>query len=487
MSRIVVIAGGGPTGLMLACELGLAGVPVVVLDPRTDRPERSAGMAVHGRTLELFAKRGLRERIRDEDMFAWPRTPFAFLWLDLGTVDERDHTYAYPQWRTERLLAERATELGADLRWGHRVLDAVQDSEAVTVTVRGPEGDYELSGAFLVGCDGADSRVREVAGIGTKTMGLTHHGVLGDLPVRDGDDGLFDVALRPEGMFGALPLEPGTARLMSIEFGVDPPDASVPVTTEELLKSARRTSGRDLRFEEEAIFLARFGGPTRLAERYRSGRIFLAGDAAHSLFISGTQGLNTGIHDAANLGWKLAAEIGGWAPPGLLDTYHAERHPVGERVCTHASASTALLHPLQHVEPLREVLTELLAYPAVHRHLLLMTTQVRYPLPTDGADEDSLTGYPAPDPVLSTGNGRRHLSELLATGRGLLLYLTGASAERPASVPVPAHVDVVVADATPELAAEAVLIRPDGHIAYAGSADPDGGPLRAALATWFGG
>lgn len=451
MTPAVVIAGGGPTGLMLACELGLHGVRTVVLERLASPSENSAGMGVHARTLEVLEQRGLASRIPQQDMFAWPRTPFALLWLDLSVASERDLTYALPQWRTERLLAERATELGVEIRRGAEVIGLEQDDTGVTVGLRSGE---QLRCGYLVGCDGAGSAVRSLAGIDFPAGNQTYYGVLGEV-VTDGGD--FQGGLYPTGMFGALPLRPGMLRLMTIEFDKAPPDDDVPVTVDELGAAIERVTGRKPTIGEVG-WLSRFGGANRLASHYRDGRVFLAGDAAHTVFVSGTQGLNTGIHDAVNLGWKLAADVNGWAPPGLLDTYHSERHPVGQRMCMHAEAQLALLHPLDTAGPLREIFQELLRVPEVNRLLLEM---------------------PAADPVLNDGIP----DVALPTGRGVLVDYAG-DADISGWLD---RVDVVTTDPAPSTDAVRVLIRPDGRVAYVDTGDDslDDG-LGAALRTWFG-
>jgi 2-polyprenyl-6-methoxyphenol hydroxylase-like FAD-dependent oxidoreductase len=447
MTPSVVIAGGGPTGLMLACELGLHGVETVVLERLSSPNENSAGMGVHARTLEALNRRGLGSRIPRQEMFPWPRTPFALLWLDLSAASEREVTYALPQWRTEQLLEQRAVELGVRIHRGAEVVDLDQDDMGVTVVLRSGE---QLRCGYLVGCDGPGSTVRSVAGIDFPASGQTYYGVLGDVVTDDAD---FQSGLYSTGMFGALPLRPGMMRLMTVEFGVRRPDDDVPVTTDELTSAIERVTGRSPTIGK-VHWLSRFGGANRLVSRYRDRRIFLAGDAAHTFFVSGTQGLNAGIHDAVNLGWKLAAAVNGWAPPSLLDSYHDERRPVAQRMLTHAEAQMALVHPLDKAGPLREIFQELLRVPEVNRVLLEM---------------------PTPDPPL----GDEVPDVSLHTGRGVLLDHAGDAdiagwADR---------VDVVKADPAPETGALRVLIRPDGQVAYV---DTGGDGLGAALRTWFG-
>ncbi|MGW6690261.1 FAD-dependent monooxygenase [Streptomyces sp. NPDC054961] len=487
MSQPVLIAGGGPTGLLLAAELALAGVESVVLEKRTERIEASAGMALHGRSLEILEQRGIRDRIDPGSIFPWPRTPFAFIWLDIDAVDPREHTFAHPQWRTEQLLEEHARELGVDIRVGHEVVGFTQDADGVRVRVRTAQGEQELTGSYLVGADGPLSTVRELAGIGFSGDGKTYRGVLGDVELASDSHEAFSGGLTDEGVFGALPLRPGVLRLMTIEFGVEPPGDDIPVTEEELREAVERVTGKapDIRRTD---FLARFGGRTRLADRYRDGRVLLAGDAAHVLFISGTQGLNTGVHDAVNLGWKLAAEINGWAPAGLLDSYEGERRPVGEQVARHARAQMALMHPLHRAAPLRTMFEEITGITAVNEYLLGLPTATGYQMPHPDGDERAphpLLGRPVPNAAL-TGACHASLAEPLRTGRGVLLDLSGGSADLSAAVGWSARVDVVTADAAEGLDVPALLIRPDGHVAWV--AAPEGEPegLRRALALWFG-
>jgi 3-(3-hydroxy-phenyl)propionate hydroxylase len=480
MSRTVVIAGGGPTGLLLAAELALADVPAIVVEARARPDLRSNGMAIHGRSLATLHLRGLAEPIR-EQAFGWPRTPFSMLWLDLTAAADSDWTFAYPQWRTEALLEQRARELGVQIRRGERVTKVSQDDDGVSVEVSDADGgSTSLRAAYLVGCDGDRSTVREQAGIEQSGAGRGQYGILGDVSLTDAPEDLFDAGPRPGGMYGALPLEPGMIRLMCIEFDADPRTDGAPPTVEELSDSVSRLAG--FRPEIEKVhWISRFGTPTRLARTYRAGRVLLAGDAAHSLFISGTQGLNTGLQDAMNLGWKLAATVHGWAPAGLLDTYHAERHPVGERMCMHSEASIAMLHPMDRLAPLREMFAELIALPEVNSHLLRLPSLVRYPM----AGTHPLIGTHVEDVSLTTEDGQAGVAELARTGHGLLLDVSGGKGTMPAEVDGwRGRVDVHHAAPVAGWDAEVLLVRPDGHIAYAGSGDdPD---LTAALTTWFG-
>ena len=478
MPQNVIIAGAGPTGLMLAAELRLGGVDVTVVEPRAGIDEHSPGMAVHGRTLEVMNQRGLAGELRSEGLFAWPRTPFSMLWLDLDGAGPEDYTYGLPQWRTERVLARHAAALGADIRRGHRVTGLTEDDDGVRVEVSTVDGERSwLRAGYVVGCDGADSTVRRLAGIGLAEHEVSrYYGVLGDVEPEEGEE--FAAGLYPAGLFGAIPLGESTLRLMTVEFGAGPPDAGGPATEAELRASIERITGTAPRLRR-ARYVYRYGRPSVVARSFRKGRVLLAGDAAHVVFVSGTQGLNAGIQDAVNLGWKLAAEASGRAPEGLLDTYEEERRPAAARACAHARAQLALMHPLEQVQPLRELFTELLRFPEVNRHLLGMPAEARYPAPEPG--DHPRHGFPIEDAPLSCATGRTTIAEVLRPARGALFWFAGEPG--PMVDRWSGRVGIVVAKPVPGIDADFVLVRPDGQIAAAGS---DVARLERGLRSWFG-
>lgn len=494
MSPSVVIVGAGPTGLMLAHELALAGVRSVVLE-RSVETGGSRALGFHARSLEAFDLRGLGDAIRAENPMPWPRTHFAFLWLDVEALDKREFILVHPQAKVEAQLAARGAELGVDLRRGHALVSLARTDDGVTAEVRGPDGVYELSADYLVGCDGGRGPVAGLAGFTFAGTQERHYGIMGDVEVVEGQE--FAAGVYPDGLFGAIPLGPNVLRLMTTEFGVAPPDDAEPVTADELRASVRRVTGTDIKFASEPTWLHRFDNATRQAEQYRIGRVLLAGDAAHPHFPSGAQGVNLGIQDAMNLGWKLAAVATGRAPDALLDTYHAERHPVGRRACLNAEAQASLYHPIDRMGALRDFLGEMVALPRVARHLNDMVTglDTRYAAILGDGDPDDhhpLLGRLIADAELTLVAGEisdaTRIAHTLHAGHGVLLDLTGGTGEAPAETARPwaGRVDVVRALPVPGIDAAALLLRPDGYVAWVGADGDTSDGLTEALTAWFG-
>ncbi|MFG2846347.1 FAD-dependent monooxygenase [Kitasatospora sp. NPDC048296] len=475
MTDPIIIAGGGPVGLMLAFELGRQGVPAVVLEARPGHYDDERVGTFHSRLVDVFTERGLMDALGEAPH--WPAVHFGMVWLDLTQLPE-EYNLLVAQTGVERLLEERSAALGADLRRGHRVTGFSQDDSGVTVQVEGPDGAaYELRGAYLVGADGVDSTVRRLAGIEVSRTGKSWYGILGDFASYDGE---FDAGVRPGGVFGALPerSERGYWRLQTLEFDQDGPPESEPVTVEELMGNIERLTGGRKQVGDP-IWMRRYTGTTQLAERYREGRVFLAGEAAHHYVPTASHGLNTGLGDAVNLAWRLAAAVHGWAPEGLLDGYHEERHLAGHRACQGAEAQMALIHPLEKVNALREVFTELVTIEEVNRRLVTWATDVRYPFAAEGGHP--LVGLRLGHLALRTTDGETSTGAALGQGRGVLFDLTGK--EFGDASGWESRVDVVRAEPVEELDAPALLVRPDGYTVWVGD-DQDG--LTAALTTWFG-
>jgi 2-polyprenyl-6-methoxyphenol hydroxylase-like FAD-dependent oxidoreductase len=494
MNRTVVIAGGGPTGLMLAAELGLAGVQSIVLDPAAGPRQESPSMAINTSTVELLSQRGLMDQLRKNSLIL-PRAHYALMWLDVASLkDQHEYSIVIDQSYVEEMLRKRAIELGADIRFCHEVVSLSQDETGVVVGVRSAAGEYEISGQYLAGCDGGNSMVRRLAGIGFPGTDPTFYGIAGDVKVDISDlvEGQIGAFTYPTGgVYTGGPLKPGTLRVVTAEFGVESPHSDEPVALDELLRQVHRLTGTVLK-ATEACWLTRYGNPTRNAECYRSGRIFLVGDAAHIFFPLGGLRLNACIQDAMNLGWKLAADVQGWAPPGLLDTYHRERHPVGQQLCTAAAAQVALLRTSEGVAELREIFGKLLQFDDVNQYLLELVTglDVRYPMEYGGSRTGTaaqpLLGRRLSLCSLNAEHEQASVARALSAGRGVLIDLSGGLANVADARGWQDRVDVVTAESAKAIEATTVLIRPDGNVAWAGPAAAGDGGLRLALTTRFG-
>jgi len=491
MSDTVVIAGAGPTGLMLACELSLAGVHAVVLEAGTEPRQDAPGIAINAGVIELLDQRGLMDPLRDGAL-TLPTVHFAMLPLAPDRLARHEDTVLVLQSRLERSLEERAVALGAEIRRGHEVTGLEEHADAVTVTARTADGDRRVEGRYLVGCDGRDSAVRGLAGIAFPGVEPDFHGLVGD--VRIGFPDLVPeligahISAETGGHYAGAPLAPGLLRVITAEFGTAPPEGAV--TLDELRAAVHRLTGADLRADDVA-WLRRYGDPTRNAETYQRGRVLLAGEAAHVHFPLNGQGIEAGVHDAVSLGWRIAAEIAGWAPDGLVAGYHPERHPVGAWTCTNVRAQVELCHPPQKVDPIRELITRLASFEAVNEYLVELVTGVgvRYPMgPAEGERQHPLVGRRLPHVPLAAEDGETSVPRLLHRGRGLLLDTSDgrATAAVTAAGGWRDRIDVVRAAPSAAIGAALALVRPDGHVAWADrdSADTEG--LVAALKTWFG-
>lgn len=463
----VAVVGAGPTGLMLAAELALAGVRCTVLERRRETPNLTRAFALHARALELLDGRGLAEElIARGNPLRRPRTEYMGE-LDLSELDTRfPMMLTVPQSGTEHVLERRALELGATIRRGADLTGLEQTPDEVRLTFA--DGSH-LDAAYTVGCDGAHSTVRDLLAVGFTGAAYTVPMVLADvrMPGRDTMAPPMTQA-SPEGVVVALPFGDGWFRVGY--WLADEADTGSEPGFDDLRAVFRRIAGTDHRMASPR-WISRFTAHRRQATRYRTGRAFLAGDAVHVNSPIGGQGMNTGLQDAFNLGWKLAADIAGRAPAGLLDSYHRERHPVGERVLALTDRLTRSLVGRSRARVLAEragLRAVALVGPARRRLLARITgLDVAYPPAEPGAHR--LAGRRAPD--AATDGGR--LYELLRDGRFVLVTPGGP---RPWSPAVRA-----VGGGGPG----AVLVRPDGYIAWAdGRAEPAG--LDAALTHWCG-
>ncbi|CAJ61212.1 MULTISPECIES: FAD-dependent monooxygenase [Frankia] len=491
----VVIAGAGPTGLMLACELRLAGVDVVLLDRLAGRTGESRAGGMHSRTLEVLDQRGVLDRFLEAGEVQ-SVGHFSGLWLDFDASESR---YAQPlmvlQSVIERLLEEWAAELGVRVRWSSEVCGFREDSDGVTVEWgTAPAAPTTLRARYLVGCDGGRSAVRKLAGIEFPGTPATMTALLGDVELPDLPEDYIFMRRCEGGHFSAIAFEAGWYRVITSEYDRVAENGE-PATFEQLRESLIRLAGTDYGMRAPR-WISRFSDAARQAAQYRKGRALLAGDAAHIHYPAGGQGLNIGVQDAVNLGWKLASVVRGGAPSELLDSYHAERHPVAERVLRNTRAQSALARPGPQMDALRDVFSSLIVFDDVNRQLsgMLTALDVRYPV----GGGHPLAGLRVPDADLKTSEGETSVHLLLHAARGVLLDLQGSAELAAAAHGWADRVDLVEARSEDAFwpvpvvgeisAPAALLIRPDGHVAWvAGAGDAaDLAALRTALHTWFG-
>lgn len=468
----VIVAGGGPTGLMLAAELRLHGVDVVVLEKEAEPTTVVRALGLHARSIEVMDQRGLLERF----LALGKKYPLggSFAGIVKPPPEHLATAHPYilgiPQPVTDRLLTEHAVELGAEIRRGCELVGLSQDADAVTVELA---DGTRLRARYLVGCDGGRSTVRKLLGVGFPGEPSTNETLLGEMEVTTPADEVAAVVAdvrRTQLRFGLGPLADGVYRVVVPAAGLAQ-DRAVAPTLDEFRRQLRAVAGTDFGVHSPR-WLSRFGDATRLAERYRDGRVLLAGDAAHVHPPVGGQGLNLGVQDAFNLGWKLAAQVNGWAPDGLLDSYEAERRPVAAEVLDNTRAQMELMSLEPGAQAVRRLVAELMDVEEVRRRLVEKITAIgiRYDF---GVDHE-LVGRSMRDLPLKHGR----LYELMHDGRGLLLDQTG----RLSVAGWADRVDHVV-DVHEELDVPALLLRPDGHVAWVGDDQQD---LHEQLARWFG-
>lgn len=478
----VLIVGGGPTGLMLAAELALAQVDVAIVERRVNQDvlgTRAGGL--HARTLELLDQRGVVERFLSQGK-TMQTASFGTGPLDLSDFPTR-HPYglALSQNHIERILAEWVSELGVRFYRESEVASFEQDDAGVTATLA---DGRELHAQYLVGCDGGRSLIRKQAGIEFPGWEASTSYLIAEVDMME--DGPWGMRRDAKGVYALGKMEDG--KRVRVVLREDAPGRTEEPTLEELRAALVALYGSDFG-AHNATWLSWFTDATRQAARYRRGRVLLAGDAAHVHSPNGGQGLNLGVHDAVNLGWKLAQVVHGISPASLLETYQTERHPVTARLLRATMAITALSRGDERTEALRETVGELLGLDAARKQMagVLSGLDIRYDL----GPGHELLGRRTPDVELQTETGPRRVFSLLHASRPVLLNLGD-----PAAIDISPWVDTVrwvnarydgvwnlpVLGAVP--APNAMLIRPDGHVAWTGNGTDAG--LREALSTWFG-
>ncbi|MDT9693701.1 FAD-dependent monooxygenase [Streptomyces sp. P9(2023)] len=485
----VVVVGAGPVGLMLAGELRLGGAEVVVLDDRPGPTTESRASTLHARTMEILDARGLLDELgtpADE-----PRGHFGGVPMSLTLPSTHPGQWKVSQTRTEELLQRWATGLGADIRRGYTLRELAVGEEGVEAVADGPGGPLRVRGSHLVGCDGERSTVRRLIGAPFPGQDAGREMLRADVRGIDIPDRRFQ---RLAGGLAVAATREGVTRVMVHEFGAAVPARTGEPRFEEVVDVWKRVTGEDIS-GGTPLWVNSFGDANRQLARYRHGRILFAGDAAHQQMPIGGQALNLGLQDAFNLGWKLAAEVTGRASAGLLDSYHTERHDIGRRVLANIRAQAGLLLGRPEVEPVRALLAELLTLDDVREHLAgkISGLDVRYDVGHDGGAPDAgpalhLLGRRLPPVHVTTAQGELHTAVLLRGGRGVLLDL-GVTGEDGTPEDVVAgwadRVTLTTARATDDglPAGTALLVRPDGHVVWAG-------PRRAgatdALRRWFG-
>jgi 2-polyprenyl-6-methoxyphenol hydroxylase-like FAD-dependent oxidoreductase len=481
----VVIVGAGPTGLMLAGELALAGVDVAIVERRASQDlvgSRAGGL--HARTIEVLDQRGIADRFLAAGQVAQV-AGFAWLPLDIGDAPTR-HNYglALPQNRIERILAEWVSELAVPILRGREVTALAQDATGVDVALADGE---TLRAAYVVGCDGGRSRVRKAAGIEFAGWDATISHLIAEVEMTaEPEWGLRRDAL---GIRALSRMEDG--RRVRVMVTEQRPGRTDEPTLHDLREALVAVYGTD-HGVHSPTWISRFTDAARQATAYRSGRVLLAGDAAHVHYPAGGQGLNTGVQDAVNLGWKLAQVVRRTSPESLLDSYHAERHPVAARVLRNTMAQVALLRGDDRTDALRDIAAELLGMDEPRRRLgaEMSGLGIRYDL----GEGHPLLGRRMPDLDLAAADGPLRVYALLHDARPVLLDLGGSDASDAVDV-APWADRVRTVDARyagewrlPAIGAvappTAVLVRPDGHVAWVGEGTRAG--LTDALTRWFG-
>ncbi|MGC2997810.1 FAD-dependent monooxygenase [Streptomyces sp. G35A] len=492
----VVVVGGGPVGMVVASELAAYGVRTLVVESRTRISRRPKATTLHARTVQSLVRRGHLAGLVSVGSYgassAAVSAPFHFAGIPGLAIKvppaEPDPVLKCPQDELERLVEQRALAVGVRVLRGHQVTEVRQGPDGVRITARGPEGELVCRAQYVVGADGARSMVRAQSEFTSSAFPATVSVLAGDVSLVDGGDLAQGWHRTPRGWIVAKRVPGGRTRLRALNWA-DPQDRRHrEPSLEELRSLVSWIAGREIAMETPR-WLSRFSDYSRLVHSYRSGRVLLAGDAAHVHFPIGGQGLSTGLLDAVNLGWKLALTVRGLAGKGLLDSYDQERRPAAQRVIDNTRAQVALMRPDPALDPLRALFGELLSGGGESSVLSSMISAQDTVLPVrhgDGAGSSSpWEGGFLPNVGLSTAGGRTDVIDLLCGGRPLLLLFGGSSESdyEEQARGWSGVVRVVRAEPTAEIPCEALLVRPDGYVAWS----PCGGAeLADVLAAYFG-
>ena len=454
----VVVVGAGPTGLMLAGDLAEAGVRVTVLERRARESNVTRAFAVHARTMEELQIRGVADELAASGTTIQALRLYGRASIDLERLPSAFHSLLItPQFQTERVLTERLDRLGVSITHDAEVVGVTQDAAGVEVRSRASDGGAErrYRAAYAVGTDGVRSAVRTALGLPFPGRSVVRSLMLADVRLSDPPEDVLAVNGVGDAFAFVAPFGDGWYRIFAWNR-LNQVDDSAPLELSEVREVTRRALGTDFGMHEPR-FLSRFHSDERQVPTYRVGRVFLAGDAAHCHSPAGGQGMNTGIQDAANLGWKLAAAVDGWGDEQLLDSYHAERHPVGRQVLRSSGllVRLALIRPRWARAVRDAVAYALLSVPPISERAAetISAIGVRYPAPHG---MDRRVGTRAPDVALADG---RRLHDALRGGRFVLL---GPST---ATIDPPPQVDVVEQPGVDRWR----LIRPDGYVGWVGT------------------
>ncbi|MHC5264360.1 FAD-dependent monooxygenase [Streptomyces sp. UC4497] len=480
----VAIVGGGPVGLCLAAELAASGVRTLVVEARTEVSSRPKATTLHARSVQCLVRRGHLGGLASSQ--GARTSPFHFAGipgLAITAPDgEPEPVLKCPQADLERHFEERARAAGARVLRGVSVTAIRQEHDAVRIHAQGPQGRLSWRAQYVVGADGARSTVRELAGFGSRSYPATASAMMGHARLVDPGALVPGWHRTRRGWLVVKNAGDGFVHLRTLNCLAPHEDRHQELTADELCAEVSRIAGREIRLAD-ARWLSRFSDFARLAQTYRIGRILLAGDAAHVHFPIGGQGLSTGLLDAVNLGWKLALTVHAEADERLLDSYDRERRPAAQRVVDNTRAQLALMRPGSELDPLRTLIGNLLMAESESGLSAMVSAQDTL-LPYGAAPASAFEGRFLPNVALRTVQGPTDVIRLLrGSGRLLLLLLGERGAEYAGAARAwPGAVSVVRAEPAAGITSDAVLLRPDGYVAWAAG----GGSLESVLRSWLG-